>query len=61
MTLAITAIWPQPLNRIVEEQAVTRALSQHWYFTSHEFNDAQSCRDRREWLTKELELRETRE
>jgi hypothetical protein len=28
---------------------------------SHEFNDAQSCRDRREWLTKELELRETGE
>lgn len=29
---------------------------QHWYFTSHEFNDAQSVQDRREWLTKDLDL-----
>ena len=30
------------------------AKEQHWYFTSHEFNDKQSRKDRREWLTKEL-------
>jgi dienelactone hydrolase len=32
---------------------------QHWYFTSHEFNDPQSARDRRDWLTKELGLRDS--
>lgn len=37
-------------------QAVGGPKEQHWYFTSHEFNDAQSSRDRREWLTKELGL-----
>ena len=42
-------------------KAVGGPKEQHWYFTSHEFNDAQSTHDRREWLTKELELRETRE
>ncbi len=41
--------------------AVGGPKEQHWYFTSHEFNDAQSCHDRREWLTKGLGLRETRE
>ena len=42
-------------------KAVSGPKEQHWYFTSHEFNDTQSCHDRREWLTKELGLRETRE
>jgi hypothetical protein len=42
-------------------KAVGGPKEQHWYFTSHEFNDAQSCHDRREWLTKELGLREIRE
>jgi dienelactone hydrolase len=37
-------------------QAVGGPKEQHWYFTSHEFNDALSSRDRREWLTKELGL-----
>jgi hypothetical protein len=40
-------------------RAVGGPKEQHWYFTSHEFNDAQSCRDRRGWLTNELELRGT--
>lgn len=38
-------------------QAVGGPKEQHWYFTSQEFNDAQSLHDRREWLTKELGLR----
>jgi dienelactone hydrolase len=37
-------------------QAVGGPKEQHWYFTSHEFNDARSLYDRREWLTKELGL-----
>jgi dienelactone hydrolase len=37
--------------------AVGGPKEQRWYFTSHEFNDALSCNDRREWLTKELGLR----
>jgi hypothetical protein len=41
-------------------KAVGGPKEQHWYFTSHEFNDGQSCHDRREWLARELELRETR-
>jgi dienelactone hydrolase len=36
--------------------AVGGPKEQHWYFTSHEFNDSESCRDRREWLTKGLGL-----
>jgi dienelactone hydrolase len=39
-------------------KAVGGPKEQHWYFTSHEFNDSQSRNDRREWLTKELGLRE---
>jgi hypothetical protein len=31
----------------------TARRRKHWYFTNHEFNDAQSCHDRGEWLTKE--------
>jgi hypothetical protein len=42
-------------------KAVGGPKEQQWYFTSHEFNDAQSCHDRRERLTGELGLRETRE
>jgi dienelactone hydrolase len=41
-------------------RAVGGLKEQHWYFTSHEFNDSESCYDRREWLTKELGLREAR-
>jgi dienelactone hydrolase len=41
-------------------KAVGGPKEQHWYFTSHEFNDAQSRYDRRAWLTKELGLREPR-
>ena len=37
-------------------QAVGGPKEQHWYFTSHEFNDARSTDDRREWLAKELRL-----
>jgi dienelactone hydrolase len=37
-------------------QAVGGPKEQHWYFTSHEFNDARSPNDRREWLRKELRL-----
>jgi dienelactone hydrolase len=39
--------------------AVGGPKEQRWYFTSHEFNDALSCDDRRDWLSKELGLRET--
>ncbi len=39
-------------------QAVGGPKEQRWYFTSHEFNDAQSTSDRRAWLTKELRLQE---
>lgn len=41
-------------------KAVGGPKQQRSYFTSHEFNDAQSCRDRRDWLTKDLELGDTR-
>jgi dienelactone hydrolase len=36
--------------------AAREPKEQHWYFTSHEFNDDQSRHDRRAWLTKELGL-----
>lgn len=39
-------------------RAVSGPKEQHQYFTSHEFNDFQSARDRRAWLTKELGLRD---
>ena len=38
-------------------KAVGGPKEQHWYFTSHEFNDSQSCNDRREWLTRDLAAR----
>jgi len=37
-------------------KAVGGPKEEHWYLTSHEFNDGQSLQDRREWLTKELGL-----
>jgi dienelactone hydrolase len=37
-------------------RAVGGPKEQHRYFTSHEFNDPQSARDRRAWLTRELGL-----
>ena len=37
-------------------KAVDGPKEEHWYFINHEFNDAQSCHDRREWRTKELGL-----
>jgi len=51
----------QSARRHFRNEAVGGPKEQQWYFTSHEFNDAQSCHDRREWLTRELGLRETRE
>jgi hypothetical protein len=39
-------------------KAVDGPKEEQWYFTNHEFNDAQSCHDRREWRTKELGLHE---
>ncbi len=36
--------------------AARQPKEQHWYFTSHEFNDDRSRRDRRTWLAKELAL-----
>jgi len=41
-------------------RAVGGPKEQHWYLTSHEFNDAQSTSDRRRWLTKELNLQSSR-
>jgi hypothetical protein len=32
-------------------KAVDGPKEQHWSFTNREFNDAQSCHDRSEWLT----------
>jgi dienelactone hydrolase len=40
--------------------AVGGPKEQHEYFTSHEFNDSDSGRDRRGWLTKALALRDVR-
>ena len=40
-------------------RAVGGPKEQHRYFTSHEFNDFQSARDRRDWLTKELGLHDS--
>ncbi len=37
--------------------AVGGPKEQHWYFTSHEFNDEQSRTDRRAWLSSALSLR----
>ena len=47
-------------KRSAEEyyNAVGGPKEQHWYYTSHEFNDDQSRKDRREWLAKELGLHE---
>jgi dienelactone hydrolase len=39
-------------------KAVGGPKEQHWYFTSHEFNDGQSVKDRRAWLERELGLKE---
>src|SRR5579872_919328 len=36
--------------------AVGGPKEQHWYFTSHEFNDAASSSERRDWLIRELGL-----
>ena len=40
-------------------RAVGGPKEEHWYFTSHEFNDTQSRDDRRQWLTSTLGLRMT--
>jgi hypothetical protein len=37
-------------------KAVDGPKEEHWHFTNHEFNDAQSRHDRREWLTTKLGL-----
>ena len=36
------------------EEAAGKSHEVKWYYTSHEFNDPHSCKDRREWLGKRI-------
>lgn len=39
------------------EKAASEPRETKWYFTSHEFGDEDSARDRREWLSRQLALK----